>query len=142
MKPSTTSPASSEFQYNRRMASVLPQLGQRPPGKFSASLICLSCHRQPVWTNVEPRISSPGWVWATICFFCGSPWLSLLVRCLDCFREWSHTCPRCGKELAVYSPAPSCGVVTALALISLLTLLLTITAFVGLYAWWMGIPPY
>ena len=104
------------FQCHRKMATILPSLGQRPPGKFSASLLCLSCHRQPVWTNVEPKISSSGWIWAAACFFCGSPWLSLLVKCVDCFREWSHTCPRCGKELAVYSPSASCGVATALIL--------------------------
>ena len=124
------------FQCHKKMATILPSLGQRPPGKFSASLLCLSCHRQPVWTNVEARISGTGWVWAATCFFCGSPWLSLLVKCLDCFREWSHTCPRCGKELAVYSPSPSCGVVAVLILVSLLTLLVGLFFLFLFFAWW------
>ena len=124
------------FQCHKKMATILPSLGQRPPGKFSASLLCLSCHRQPVWTNVEARISGTGWVWAATCFFCGSPWLSLLVKCLDCFREWSHTCPRCGKELAVYSPSPSCGVVAVLILVSLFTLLVGLFFLYLFFAWW------
>ena len=124
------------FQCHKKMATILPSLGQRPPGKFSASLLCLSCHRQPVWTNVEARISGAGWVWAATCFFCGSPWLSLLVKCLDCFREWSHTCPRCGKELAVYSPSPSCGVVVVLILVSLFTLIVGLFFLYLFFAWW------
>ena len=102
MIPPSAPPPLATFHCNRRLATILPQHnGERPPGKFSASLLCLSCHRQPVWTNVEVRVSSACWVWAAACVGCGNPWLSLLVRCLDCFREWSHTCPRCGKELAV-----------------------------------------
>ena len=124
------------FQCHKKMATILPSLGQRPPGKFSASVLCLSCHRQPVRTNVEARISGTGWVWAATCLFCGSPWLSLLVKCLDCFREWSHTCPRCGKELAVYSPSASCGVVTVLILVSLFTLIVGLFFLYLFFAWW------
>ena len=126
----------SAFQCHKKMATILPSLGQRPPGKFSASVLCLSCHRQPVWTNVEARISRSGWIWAAACLLFGSPWFSLLVKCLDCFREWIHTCPRCGKELAVYSPSASCRVVTALSLVSLVTLLLGLLFLFLLYSWW------
>ena len=124
------------LQNHSKIANILPSLGQPRPGRFSASLLCLSCQGQPVWSNVETRISRSGWIWAAACFLCGSPWFSLLVKCLDCFREWIHRCPRCGKELAVFSPSPTFAVLTGLIIVSLLTLLLGLLFLFLLFDWW------
>ena len=126
------------LQSHSKLAAILPSLGQPRPARFSASLLCLSCQGKPVWTNVETRISRSGWIWAAACLLFGSPWFALLVKCLDCFREWIHTCPRCGKELAVFSPSASFAVVTALVLVSLLTLLLDILLLFLLFDWWFN----
>ena len=123
------------LQSHSKLAAILPSLGQPRPARFSASLLCLSCQGKPVWTNVETRISRSGWIWAAACLLFGSPWFALLVKCLDCFREWIHTC---GKQLAVYSPSASFAVVTALVLVSLLTLLLDILFLFLLFDWWFN----
>ena len=83
--------------------------------KHSAATTCSNCHSQ-VNTNVEDKVSGGGWIWALLCCLCGSWLLSLLVKCMDCFREWNHYCPRCNTKLATYSPSASSGVIALLAL--------------------------
>ena len=49
-----------------------------------------------VMTRVEDKIKAEGWIWAILCFFCGSWCASCLVCCLPGFKKFSHYCPVCG----------------------------------------------
>ena len=52
--------------------------------------------RVQVMTRVEDKIKAEGWIWAILCFFCGSWCASCLVCCLPGFKKFSHYCPVCG----------------------------------------------
>ena len=50
-----------------------------------------------VWTRVEARVKTEGWMFCLLCCLCGSWLVSLLVLSLPGFRKFSHYCPQCRR---------------------------------------------
>ena len=75
--------------------------------KFTAMARCTNCQRDG-YTKVKSKISGVGMVWAMCCCFgCFLP--SLLVFCMDEFREFRHYCPFCNTMVGAYTPNFSAG---------------------------------
>ena len=84
--------------------------------KDSLSVPCNNCSLE-LFTRVERKVSSNGMAWALLCCFCGSWLLSLLVLCVDGFREFHHYCSACNSLLGMYRPTFSGGMVFFLVLV-------------------------
>lgn len=78
------------------------------------------------FTRVDERINSEGWLWCILCCCCGIWLLSLLVKCMDGFREFNHYCTQCGKKVASYSPN-----FTAMNIVLLIVLALLAVTLIG-----------
>ena len=72
-------------------------------GRESVLVRCNNCHRDN-FSRVESKVSSNGVAWAIICCCFGSWLLSLLVLCMEGFREFDHFCPSCNSIIATYKP--------------------------------------
>ena len=103
--------------------------------KFSAITNCTYCNL-PVQTNVEKKVNGEGWAWAILCCCFGSPILAFLVWFVDCFNEWTHTCPRCNKVIAKHTPPASFEVVCLLVLTTLLVIALLVSV-IGFYVYYL-----
>jgi len=72
-------------------------------GENRAYIRCNNCYQEVV-TRVESRLSSDGWMWATMCCLFGS-WIGSLIACfLPGFRNFTHSCPNCNAVVAVIKP--------------------------------------
>ena len=80
--------------------------------KHSVKRICSNCQRE-IFTSVEKKISGRGVLWAVLCCFFLSFYLSLLVLFMDVFKEFTHYCPACSAIIGRYIP-PLSGRVIAL----------------------------
>ena len=79
---------------------------------------CTNCRRDN-YTRVENKISGNGMAWAIICCCFGSWLLSLLVLCVDGFREFLHFCPSCNSMVGTYKPKFSGGFICVLILLTI-----------------------
>ena len=84
--------------------------------KESVQVNCTNCHITG-FTRVESKIASHGWIWAILCFFFGGWLLSLLVFCIDAFKEFVHYCPSCNMMIGVYKPPFTGGLIALLILL-------------------------
>ena len=81
--------------------------------KHSVRMVCSNCHKE-VFTDVKNKISKRGVLWAILCCcFLGCFYLSLLVLCMDVFKEFTHYCPSCSSIIGRYIP-PLSGRVNSL----------------------------
>ena len=79
--------------------------------KHSVRMVCTNCQKE-VFTDVRNKISRRGVLWAILCFcFLGNFILSLLVLCMDVFKEFTHYCPSCNSIAGRYMPPLSGGVI-------------------------------
>lgn len=62
---------------------------------------CLSCHSM-VTSRVSDSMKSSGWAWCILCCLCGSWIAGLLACCMEGFKEYRHTCPKCNAMLGIY----------------------------------------
>ena len=102
--------------------------------KHSTRIVCSNCRKEN-FTRVEKKVSRDGMIWASCCCCIGSCYLSLLVLCIDVFREFIHYCPSCNSIAGRYKPSPSQGVGCLLFLIAMGILLLYFSVFV--YLLWL-----
>jgi len=91
--------------------------GRQEIGKDSVMVRCSNCQRDN-FTRVESKVSSNGMLWAILCCCFGSWLLSLLVLCMEGFREFFHYCPSCNSVIAIYKPKFSSGLICLLVLMS------------------------
>jgi hypothetical protein len=84
---------------------------------------CTNCQKEN-FSRVESKVASNGMVWAILCCCFGSPLLSLLVLCMEGFREFSHYCPSCNSIIAIYKPKFSSVKICLLVLGTLMLLAL------------------
>ena len=87
--------------------------------KDSVKVRCMNCSAEQ-FTRVDSKISSNGIAWAVLCCFCGSWLLSLLVLCMEGFREFIHYCPSCNAIVGTYTPTFSGGLMCLLVFLSIL----------------------
>ena len=66
------------------------------------------CQKE-VSTRVEQKVAGEGKAWACVCFCIGGCLLSLLVLCMDGFKEFCHFCPSCNLFVLSYRPEFSGG---------------------------------
>jgi len=92
-------------------------------GKRPIKAICQNCSSYD-FTRVEDKINSEGWLWCILCCCCGIWLLSVLVKCMDGFREFNHYCQQCGKKIASYSPSFTPGSIVLLIVLSFLAVAL------------------
>ena len=104
--------------------------------KISVLTTCSHCRTQ-VFTNVESNFSGSGWFWALWCCCCGLCLLSILVTCLDYFREWRHYCPTCKRLLAIYNPSARD---LKLVLLFYLWIVVVILGIIIIYAYYYILP--
>ena len=86
--------------------------------KHSVRARCPKCFTEQ-FTRVNSKVSSGGVTWAILCCCFGSWLLSLLVLCMDGFREFIHYCPACNSIMGIYRPKFSGGLIALLVLITL-----------------------
>ena len=84
----------------------------------SVMVNCKQCKREN-FTKVENKVHSNGIAWAIICCCCGSWLLSLLVLCMDGFKEFTHYCPSCNAVIGIYKPKFHGGQIIMLILFSI-----------------------
>ena len=84
----------------------------------SVMVNCKQCRREN-FTKVESKVHSDGKAWAILCCCCGSWLLSLLVFCMDGFREFSHYCPSCNAVIGTYKPKFSGAQIVMLILLTI-----------------------
>ena len=84
----------------------------------SVMVKCKQCRREN-FTKVESKVHSDGIAWAILCCCCGSWLLSLLVICMNGFREFSHYCPSCNAVIGTYKPKFSGGQIVMLVLLTI-----------------------
>ena len=106
-------------------------------GKESVKVRCNYCSNE-MFTRVDSKISSNGMAWALLCLFCGSWLLSLLVLCMDGFREFLHYCPSCNALIGVYKPTFSGGLVCLLVMLSFLVIGLQILLIIFVFVPYMN----
>ena len=98
-------------------ADVEGTKGNEEIGKNSVMVRCSNCQRDN-FSRVESKVSSNGMVWAILCCCFGSWLLSLLVLCMEGFREFLHYCPSCNSIIAIYKPKFSSGLICLLVLMT------------------------
>ena len=98
--------------------------------KESVQVNCTNCQRTG-FTRVESKIANHGWIWAIVCFFCGSWLLSLLIFCIDAFKEFLHYCPFCNSMIGVYKPQFAGGVIALLILLPIGFIIIQIVILVA-----------
>ena len=94
-------------------------------GKDPVRRRCNNC-RMTQFTRVDSGVSANGKVWATLCCIFLSWILSLLVLCMDGFREYRHYCPSCNVLLGTYAPKFSAGQIILLVLLTCVFITLAI----------------
>ena len=94
-------------------------------GKDPVRTKCQNCFAE-IFTRVDNRITSGGKLWAIFCCCFGSWLLSLMVFCVDGFREFIHLCPSCNRYIATYKPKFSGGAIVGLVFMSFLVVALQI----------------
>ena len=97
--------------------------------KFSVKVRCNNCSNEQ-FTRVERKVSSNGMAWAILCCFCGSWILSLLVLCVDGFREFLHYCSSCNSLLGIHKPTFSRGLICLLVLLTVFIIGLQVAIFI------------
>ena len=85
--------------------------------KHSVRIACSNCQMEN-FTRVKGKISGNGMMWAICCCCFGSWLLSLLVLCMDVFREFTHYCPSCNSIAGKYRPPLSGGLICLFILIA------------------------
>ena len=107
-----------------------------PQSKFPVNATCNNCHKTGM-TRVESKIGNHGWIWAIVCYFCFSFLLSLLVLCIDAFKEFIHYCPSCNSRIAVYKPPFTGGVIALLILLPIgmfiISIVILVTSIIPLF---------
>ena len=104
--------------------------------KHSIKVRCTSCQRDN-YTRVESKVTRNGEAWAVICCCFGSPLLSLLVLCMDGFREFRHFCPSCSSMIGTYYPKFSGGMMCLLILMTFGVVALQIIAIIFFYLFYI-----
>ena len=94
-------------------------------GKDPVRTKCQNCFAE-IFTRVDNRITSGGKFWAIFCCCFGSWLLSLMVFCVEGFREFIHLCPSCNRYIATYKPKFSGGAIVGLVFMSFLVVALQI----------------
>ena len=84
--------------------------------KHTTRIVCKNCRKEN-FTRVEGKVSGHGMQWAIACCCVGNLYLSLLVFCIDGFREFTHYCPACNAMAGKYNPSFSGEVSCVLLLI-------------------------
>ena len=97
--------------------------------KDSVMVRCSNCHRDS-FSRVESKVSSDGMVWAILCCCFGSWLLSLLVLCMEGFREFRHYCTSCNSLIATYKPKFSSGLICLLVLMTVAIIALQIVLII------------
>ena len=104
-------------------------MGNQEIGKDSVMVHCSNCRRNN-FSRVESKVSSNGMVWAILCCCFGSWLLSLLVLCMEGFREFSHYCTSCNSLIAIYKPKFSSGLICLLVLMTVAIIALQIVVII------------
>merc|ERR1711890_87759 len=96
-------------QFQPRIGENAPMIGEVEAEKgritklekHSVKVVCSNCKRE-IFTSVEKKISGRGVLWAVLCCFFLSFYLSLLALFMDVFKEFTHYCPSCSSIIGRY----------------------------------------
>ena len=97
--------------------------------KVSVRTRCGNCFADQ-YTRVDSHISSEGWLWAFLCFCFGSWIISIVILCMDAFKEWDHVCSSCHRYLATYKPKLTGGNIATLVLLTICLIVLQVVLFI------------
>ena len=116
---------------NQNVARLEKNVNLCSLGKDPATGRCNNC-----WVNQSSRVSSKisrkGWIWIILCFFAGGWPLIYLVSCMDGFKIFHHYCPSCNANLGIYKPTFSSRQKCTLVILTLLSILLSLSALIAL----------
>jgi len=78
--------------------SVIPPLGIQ-----SVELTCPSC-KAVVRTHIEEHSSNMAYIFCTILCIVGCCCVACVPFCMDNFKKYTHSCPRCSAFIGDYQP--------------------------------------